>query len=35
LQQDTVSDTTSEVKEEPQEQATQPNDTKSEQEGKT
>ena len=34
LQQDTVSDTTSEVEEEPQEQATQPNDTTTELEGK-
>jgi hypothetical protein len=35
LQQDTISDTTSELEEEPQEPATQPNDTKEELEGKT
>ena len=35
LQQDTVSDTTSEVEEEPIEKATQPNDTTTEMEGKT
>lgn len=35
LQTDAISDTTSEVEEEPQEQAAQPNDTKEELEGKT
>lgn len=35
LQQDTISDTTSEVEEEPQEQAAQPNDTTEELEGNT
>ncbi len=34
LQQDTISDTTSEVEEEPQEPAAQPNDTTEELEGK-
>ena len=35
LQQDTISDTTAEVEEEPQEPAAQPNDTQEEMEGRT